>query len=490
MSQYKRREFVRVGAMLGASSMLPGSSAFSAVGADYDVVIIGAGMAGMASARLLSRAGPGLKVLVLEARDRVGGRMYTTPQKRHELSPHGVELGAQFIHGSTAATWELIREYDISTRPVDSLGEPTYRYYIPGQTSEAADWEALEQLMADIRTAWSAYDGPDISYLQFIETLQLTPQQQRLAAAEAISWSAEPARVSSKAVVLDGALWDDYKDQDFQIVDGYSELANKMAKDLTGKIQLSSRVTDVYWRQGLVGVTYDYKGVKTSLTARRLILTLPVGVLQSRQVLIEPELPEWKQQSIDALEMGQVVVVPMQFEGPLWEKEIPGPGGWITPDQRITFNLPHAPTKSGRAVTGWFAGDAAQLLSELGEEAAMEQVLAWLSEASGVKDLASKLKWYRFKNWVSDPYSEGSYSFTLPGGHDARKQLAKPVGNTVFFAGEATAEAPHYQTVHGAYMSGKRVAAEVAASLKRGAAPTQEETPVSLEAEEPIIDPL
>ena len=189
--------------------------------------------------------------------------------------------------------------------------------------------------------------------------------------------------------------------------------------------------------------------------------------------------------------MGQVVVVAMQFEGPLWEQEIPGPGGWITPDQRIVFGLPHPPNKAGRAVTGWFAGSAAQQLSELGEEAGLQQALDWLAEASGTQGLAGKLKWYRFKDWVSDPYSEGSYSFTLPGGQEARNMLAKPVGNTVFFAGEATAAAPHYQTVHGAYMSGKRVAAEVAASLKPVIKPPDvETTPELLEEEEPILNPL
>lgn len=491
MSQFRRREFIRYGAVLGASSIAPAWSASTSVGADYDVAIIGAGMAGMTAARLLAHAGPGLKVLVLEARDRVGGRMYTLPDKRRELSPHGIELGAQLIHGSKAATWELIEEFGIRTRPLDSLGEPLFHRYIPGQGSQALDREGLAQLTADIRAAWKAYDGPDISFQEFVQTLELTPAQERRSTAEAIGWSSEPSRLSIKAAVLDGALWDDYADQDFQIVGGYSSLANRMAKELKGKIQLSSKVTDIFWREGLTGLSYEYNRVNTSLTARRLVITLPIGVLQSNQVPILPALPHWKQQSINALEMGQVVVVPLQFSDPLWRKEVPGSGGWETPDERISFHLPHPANAGGRSVIGWFAGSAAQQLSELGEHAALAQVLTWLYEASGVQNLKSRLSWYRYNDWVGDPYSLGSYSFTRPGGHGQRKRLAEPVANTVFFAGEATAPPPHYQTVHGAYMSGKRVAAEVAASLKAGAASgIMEDIPLQIKENEPIIDPL
>jgi monoamine oxidase len=488
---FKRRNFLQYGAALGAAPLLGSRGSLAATGADYDVVIIGAGMAGMTAARILSKAGPGLKVIILEARDRVGGRLYTAPDEDKTLPPHGLEMGAQFIHGSEAASWELIREYGIQTSNVRSFGEPVYHYFSPGEGSWDPDWETMEAQKALLQQAWDAYDGPDLSCADAINALGLNAQQAQILANESQSWSAEPSRSSAKATLLDGAKWDAYKDADFKVMGGYSTVANRMAADLAGKIQLSSEVTDIFWSAGLAGVTYKYAGGKTSLTARRIIVTLPVGILQSDALRIEPSLPEWKQEAIDSLEMGQVVVAKLFFSDPLWREQVPGAGGWTTPDGRVSFNLPHPPNELGRAVNGWFSGSAARQLSELGEEAAMRQILAWLGEASGVQGLGSRLKWYRYKDWVSDPYSRGSYSFTRPGGHGQHYMLAKPVANTLFFAGEATASPPHYQTVHGAYMSGKRAAKEVADSLQTGVSQEiTEDVPVILETDEDLFTPL
>ncbi|MEP5764017.1 MAG: NAD(P)/FAD-dependent oxidoreductase [Halieaceae bacterium] len=488
MVEYSRRDILKSAAATGAAALLGSRSSHAAVGADYDVVIVGAGMAGMTAARLLSQAGPGLKVLILEARDRVGGRMYTLYDKEQGLPRHGVEVGAQFIHGSKASSWELIKEFDIQTRARPGPGELDFLYYEPGRSSYRPDWEAAEQLQASVGSAYGEYIGPDSSYKAFVDGLGLGPLQREQAYAEALSWSAEPDRQSLKAVIEDGARWDSYKDDDFQLVGGHGKLAAKMADELFGKIQLSSPVSEIFWRHGLAGISYNYRGSKTSITARRVIITAPIGVLQSNTMRIEPALPNWKQRAIDSLEMGQVVVAPMLFSEPFWQKSITAPGGWISPADRIVFSANHPVGEAGHAVTGWFQGRAASELSALGAEAGMEQVLAWFEAASGVGKLREKLSWHHFQDWVSDPYSLGSYSVTRPGGLGQRAALARPVANTLYFAGEATAAPPHYQTVHGAYSSGKRVASEVATSLKVG---KREDTPATLEEEdEPIIDLL
>jgi monoamine oxidase len=442
------------------------------VGADYDVVIVGAGIAGMTAARLLSDAGPGLKVIVLEAQDRVGGRLHTLYGADRGLPTHGIEVGAQLIHGSGAATWELIREFGLETR---SRGKTLQALPLrPAVEERVPSPEVVDPLMASIARAYSSHTGGDIPFSEFMDTLWLDDAERELVYSEPLSWSAEPDRISTRAVIQDGAAWSAYHDEDFQLVGGHSALAEKLASDLQGRIQLNSEVTEVFLSANLAGVGYRYGGVDTTLSCRQLVLTLPVGVLKSGRIKVTPALPADVGQALDALEMGQVVVVPMVFSEPFWSETLTGPGEWTSPAGRQQFWIPHAPGEGGHAVQGWFQGSAARELSELGPEAGLARVLRWLEEASGETGLTDKLVWHHFEDWVSNPYTLGSYSITRPGGHGLRQRLAEPIGGTLYLAGEATAPAPHYQTVHGAYMSGKRAAGQVMARLKMGDAPTDE----------------
>ena len=461
MRKATRRSFLRGTAVVGASSLLGVTSASDYAGADFDVVILGAGMAGLSAAGVLTKVAPDLKVLLLEARDRVGGRMYT----RRDVSDHGVELGAQLIHGSAAESWELIREYGLHTRALGARPKTETFHFLPGSAPYRPNQAKIDALYQQAMVAHAKYDGPDMSYAAFLDTLSIDESQRKSLNAKALNWSSEPDAISARAVINDGVAWEEYHDEDFQILGGYSMLAEKMAAELEGKIQLSCVVAGIYWREGVGGVSYVYNLQSQTVTAKRLIVTLPVGVLQSNQVEILPAFPDWKQQSIDSLQMGQAVVVPMLFDAPFWSELTPGPVAWETPDGRIQFWVAHSPEDGVAAMTGWFVGAAAQLLSDLGGQDGMQQVLRWLEGITGQSGLQERLKWHYYQDWVSDPYSLGSYSFTRPGGQGAREMLARPLKGTVHFAGEATAPAPHYQTVHGAYMSGKRVAEEVAESL-------------------------
>ena len=483
MDRLTRRQVLQRAAALSAASLLPRLPASAAVGADYDVVVIGAGIAGMIAARDLSRAGPGLKVLLLEAQDRVGGRLLTLYDDEQGLPSHGVEVGAQMIHGSNAATWELIREFELQTRPLaeDLAVKPLW----PSRESRVPDAEMLDPIFASIDRAFSAHAGGDLPFSEFVEGLWLEPADRELVYSESLSWSAEPDRISTRALLQDSLAWEEYHDGDFQILGGHGALVEKLAADLEGRIQTQSEVTQLFWSKGLAGVGYRYQGVETSLTCRQLIVTLPVGVLQGGSISVNPALPDTHLRAINAMEMGNVVVVPMLFSEPFWQDSFAGPGAWTSPAGRYQFWVPHSAGKGGHAVQGWFEGRAATELSALGPEAGLARVIRMLEEASGAKDLIEKLHWHHIEDWSGNPYSRGSYSFTRPGGAVLRQALAEPVGKTLYFAGEATAPAPHFQTVHGAYMSGKRAARQVMDTLKIEGGATSEYT-----EDTPIFDPL
>lgn len=458
-----RREVLKRSAAVGAASLLGARSTSAGMGVDYDVVIIGAGIAGMTAARQLSQTDLGLKVVVLEAQDRVGGRLLTLYDRKAGLPAHGVEVGAQLIHGSEAPTWELVRAFEMEAR---GLGDKQQALPLwPAVESRVPNPGVVAPLMATAARAYAEYNGDDPPFSEFAAGLPLDDADRQLLYSEPLSWSAEPDRLSTRAVMADGAAWDSYHDQDFQMVGGHSRLADRLAEEIEGHIQLESEVTELFWSPGIAGVGYRYRGIKASLTCRQLIVTLPLGVLKSGRIEIAPELPKEHRLALDSLEMGQVVVVPMLFSEPFWKSRISSPGEWTDPAGRRQLWIPHPPGEGGAAIQGWFQGSAAAELSALGEDRAIARVIRWLEEVSRERGLVEKLSWYHFQDWVTDPYTLGSYSITRPGGHERRQALAEPVADTLYFAGEATAPPPHYQTVHGAYTSGKRAAAQVMAAL-------------------------
>ncbi|MEP6391153.1 MAG: NAD(P)/FAD-dependent oxidoreductase [Halioglobus sp.] len=462
MRTFGRRAFMQRTAVAGLAAASLSRPTHAQSGADYDVVIVGAGIAGLTAARLLGERGPDLKLLILDARDRVGGRIFTLGG---DDAPTGVDVGAQFIHGSKADTWELIKEFELQTRPIDHFGEMQMHGFSRQKGGTVLTPEQRAAVLGSVRENYARHFGADIALAQFAEELKLSPAQMSAITYDANSWSAEPEAISLRAAVLDGEAWDTYRDNDFLIYGGYHRLIDQMTAELTGKIRLNSRVTGMLWGEELSAVFYENRGLESAVTTRCIINTLPIGVLQSGDVQFSPGLPDDKQAAIDGLTMGSVVVIPMAFNEPFWMDAVPNYGGWYSTDGRVYFGVPHPEEGTTPVVKGFFSGAAADQLSAEGPEQAIQTAIGWLEQASGISGLGGKLQWHHVQDWITDPYSRGSYSVTRPGGYGLRATLAQPLGKSLFFAGEATAPPPHYQTVHGAYMSGKRVAAEVARAL-------------------------
>ena len=459
MRRLTRRALLKTAALAGAGVALQRCSPWSVL-KTHDVVVVGAGMAGLTAARDLVRAG--LDVIVLEARDRVGGRIQTL----HEPAPHGLEVGAQMIHGSRAPTWELVRQFKIETRPFPEW--TTWAWSAAGGFQKP-DQGREEEVDHRLARAYHAYRGDDTSFQKFLDDQKFTPEEQDSVAEHALSWSAEATEVSLRAAMEDDAAWNSYLDRNYQVVGGYDKLPRKLAEGLEDRLRLSSVVKRIEWDRFGATVAYESGGRTVTVRARRAVVTLPIGILQTDTPVFSPALPPWKRRAIQSLKMGRVVVAHFLFDARFWRDTIPELPGWSARGGRISFWDPHPIGKGAPVLLGWITGLASQELSDLGEEAGRGRALSWIEEAFPSAGVRRRVQWSSLRDWIRDPYSLGSYSYTCPGGGLERAVLATPLEG-LHFAGEATAQAPHYQTVHGAYLSGRRAAREILGALGRDVA--------------------
>lgn len=419
------------------------------------VVVIGAGIAGLVAARLLRAAG--VEVVVLEARDRIGGRLHTV-----ELAGAAVDLGAAWIHGRTDNPVAAMADgYGVATRPHPY--EPLSLWdAIEGRFADDAELEAalaredgllaaIPSLQAKLGAQASMQDAVDAH----LAALALDPRAARYARMILEQYLLEvdyggPAARTSLAIFDEDEF---YGYDDHVVVGGYRSLLTPLADGLD--IRLSSPV---------LRVAYDAAGVRVEtapgevFTGDRAIVTVPLGVLQAGAIAFEPALPAAKRDAIARLEMGSLEKVILRWESAFWPST--ADSAWLhLGATRGAFPLivdlsAHAGAPTLALLHG--GARAREALDTLDDAALVADAVATLGAALGLAvpaPLAAQVT-----RWRSDPYSRGSYSFPALGQTlDDFDALAAPVGKRVLFAGEATSRST-FGTVHGAVLSAVREA--------------------------------
>jgi monoamine oxidase len=406
----------------------------------------------------------GVPFVILEARARIGGRIYT----RH---PRGlvvpVELGAEFTHGEANEVFGLAEDHGLKL--VDITGR---RFQADGGRLRVLDdfWERLDRVMRRLDAARE----PDRTFAEALAKNRSLAAEDRALALQFVQGfhAAHPQIISERALAEGGSPRGDVRERRIgRVLDGYDSIAGLLAAGLGQRVRLRAVVERIEWKPGSVKVRLTTGDV---VRGRAVVVTVPIGVLAAADgergaISFDPPLPA-RAAAVASMSMGGVMRVGLRFDEPFWAShrfatvageerldtmsflhgtsDVPFPIWWTTYPVRSPLLIawcggPKSFALSGRSISE-LEGDALRSLSEL-----LPVTVARLR-----KHLVST----HVHDWIADPFSRGAYSYARVGGNEASKRLARPVDDTVFFAGEAADPGGRTGTVHGAIATGRRVA--------------------------------
>jgi monoamine oxidase len=430
--------------------------AMSQFGYQSAVIIIGAGMAGLSAGRTLADAGH--DVILLEARDRIGGRIVTDRTLGIPL-----DLGASWIHGDANPTLPtLVRRYTDNATTLPTNSDLQTIYDVDGRPLQRREidqmYGAFDELLSELEAFGEQLDD-DISVQAGLDQLlageQLTALEQR----QLRFLLTTVLEQDVAANTTDLSLWhasegDEVRGDHVIFPQGYDQLTRGLSTGLD--IRVNNTVTQVSYDNKRVSVATN----QAVFQADRVLITLPLGVLQSGTVRFVPALPRDKQAAIERLGMGLLNKLYLRFAEPFWPTDSHWLG-YLSAPWHEWVNL--YPLIGEPVLLGFNAGRRARALEKQNAAAIVAEAMDMLRAVHGAA--TPEPRDYLITRWAADPFARGAYSYLPPNATPQdRTLLARSVGGRVFFAGEATSTAAP-ATVHGAYASGQRAARAIAASL-------------------------
>ncbi|HEY3933113.1 MAG TPA: NAD(P)/FAD-dependent oxidoreductase [Gemmatimonadales bacterium] len=428
-----------------------------------DVIILGAGLSGLATAQRLGESG--LSVAMIEARDRIGGRLWS-------LAPPGdagsIELGPEWfdcdgpVHRLLAKAGAEVRE---------ALGGFVRR---AGSEVVRVDWDREEA--AGLRQRLHDRARGDQSLRAALDECcsdgKFSDERQDLLGYVQGFHAADPDRLSLHWF-LEVERNQPAEASPYRAPGGLHQLIEGFRRSLAPRTdhRLETLAIAVRWKRGRVEVDVDHHGAVETLDAPALVVTLPVSLLAApadRKGAIEfsPSL-EMKRQAFDTLLMGAAIKLVFRFDRPFW-RDVPGLGEALF-IQDVSQPFPTwwtAQPADSPVITGWIGGPPAGRAAARAPEELRNEAVTSLAHATGrrTSDVAGSLLSWHYHDWVNDPLSRGAYSWVAVNGLEAHTALAASLDETLFFAGEATRGQGFNATMDGAIESGWRAAEEVLAT--------------------------
>ena len=425
-----------------------------------DIIIIGAGAAGLMAAYTLSKAGK--SVTVLEARNRIGGRIHTIYNPEFSAP---VELGAEFIHGNLPVTLALLNEAGIGFNDVHFEMWQHHNDLFVKSEEFVEGWENFLEKVNQLK-----HDMPLGEFLA--ENFTGDNYSKMRSQIESYVAGYDTADTHDASTFALRNEWN-HEDEDAQhrVEGGYGIMIDYLAKVIrqTGNdILIKTVAKEIVWKD------HDVKVVTTDNTvyhAIKIIVAMPLGVLHAEKeeegaIQFNPHIPE-QSKALQNICFGSIFKILLEFDEIFWESDaitkMAGANlstmGFLFSDEVIPTFWTQAPANSP-LLTGWLGGSPAYEKKDMPPEEILQLTLTSLANIFKISRdiLNNKLVAWHVANWTSQPYTRGSYAYDKVESAQARKFLQQPVQNTIYFAGEYLYEGPAMGTVEAALTSGKYIA--------------------------------
>jgi monoamine oxidase len=418
-----------------------------------DIIIIGAGAAGLSAAETLSKKG--YSINIIEARERIGGRIHTVTDQGFSVP---VEAGAEFIHGELPLTMKLMKSTNVSWQ--EGQGRPWH--VKEGKVDEGGMFDdAWDELLAKMEKI-----PHDMSMADFLEKNFPAPKYKSLT--DSVKRFVQGYDAADVHKVGTKALYEEWSGEDikgYRPIGGYTQLMNFLLNECQQhgtQIKLSSPVKKIQWREGHVEVQTE----KEILTGKKVIITVPVNVLKANHVQFDPPLAD-HMTAISKLEIGGVIKFLFEFKDEFWERKSESAFRKM-PGLNFLFSDAFIPTwwtqkpSTTPLLTGWLAGPVINSIQQ-DDAALLTKALETLAYLFNCKadDLQKEIRTAKVVNWATDPFALGAYAYKALNTSEQLKIISAPVASTIYFAGEALYDGPEMGTVEAALASGKSVAEKI-----------------------------